>query len=523
MGTETCRDGEKGSIAPVFLVVVSMMLIMGWTMVGVASAHFLDTAHRSQDILAGQLAKAGLAAAVAEIDEIKEDDPSSLPPAALHGSEETGEYDVTITPTERGTYTVVSTATARNRTKQITAEVAPPPEPFALLSGGDVAVSHGTAIDLGGDLEIEGDVNAGRDVSLEAGSLALSVSSDLKVRGDVRAGRDAYLKAAAGLIAFSGIDIKDELSAGRNVTFDTKDIVVLSSATINVKGPVNYGGTLKGKNEDGVHLDRGSRRVDGVTITPLREANVAEYEVRVRNLEKQGELDTVAPGKACGTIRKNTRVLGDLKCTSLKVEDNAFVVVDGSVDVVSATVNGTLYVRGGSTPNPNGDVDIDTLALLELIGHVDPAKGSGAIVATGNVDVGKSGLAVLLSLVSGKRSVLEVMAISTGDDDHNNDIKFGLGGVLKVVQTSKAAPLFLYAADDGNITIKVISGISAVDIEPQPLVAVAGGNITVDSKGLAEVLSEYTIEAWPEIWDLVPSSLQGLGRARVIAWEWTDA
>lgn len=523
MGRTPNRDGERGSIAPLFLVTVSMLLIMGWTMAGVASTHFLRAAHQSQDILAGQLAKAGLAAAMVEIDEIKEGDSSSLPPSLITGSEATGQYRVSITPTDRGTYTVTSTATARNRTRQLTAEVAPPPEPFALLSGGNVSVSHGTLASLGGDLEIVGDLNAGGNVSLDVGSALLSVSSDLKVRGDVRAGGDANLKARAGLLVLSGIDIYDELSAGRDVTFDTKDLVLLSSATINVKGPVSYGGKINGKNEDGVHLDGGIRKVDDVIITPLREASVAEFEARVRELEKRGELEAVLPGKACGTIKKNTRVLGNLKCVSLRVEDSAFVVVDGYVDVTTATVNGTLYVRGGSTPNPNGWVDIDTLALLELIGHVDPMKGSGVIVATGDVEVGKSGLATLLSLISGKRAVLQVMAISTGDDDHNNDIEFGLGGVLKVIKTSKAAPLFLYAADDGDITIKLLSGISAVDIEPQPLVAVAGGSITVDSNALLEALSEYRIEAWPEIWDLVPPSLQGLGRARVIAWEWTDA
>lgn len=519
MGTAACRNGERGSIAPVFLVAVSMLLIMGWTMTGVAATHFLQAAHESQDILAGQLAKAGLDAAMAEIDEIKEDDPSSLPPPTLSGSEATGQYQVTITPTGRGTYTVVSTGTARNRVKQITAEVAPAPEPFALLSGGNVDITHNAAVSLGG-FNVEGDINAGHDVDLHASSVAASVSG-MNIKGDVRAGNDANLSASAILLAHVRMDIAGELSSGRDVTFDT--LGILGVGSIDVHGPVSYVRNLNGRNETGVDLYGGYRKVSGVTITPPREANVAEFEARVRELERQGKLETVRPSGACGTVETNLRVDGDLKCTKLKVASGAFVVVDGSLDVDSATVEGTLYVRGGPTPNPYGDVKIQALALLELIGRFDPMKGSGVIVATGNVDVGKSGLARALSVVSGQKAVLQVMAVSTGGDDNRNDIDFGLGAVLAAIDWSKAAPLFLYAAKDGNITISIFNGISLLDFAPQPLVAVAGGDITVESAGIAEVASAYTIKAWPEIWKLVPPSLQGLGRARVLTWEWTDA
>lgn len=507
------RRGERGSVAPVFLVTVSILLIMGWTMAAVASAHYLQVAHQSGDIMAGELAKAGLAAAMAELDAHPHD-----PAGSVSGTEETGAFETTITPTDRGTYTVVSTGTAKNRSRQITAEVAPPPDPFVVLAGGNVQVDQSVAVSLGGIMKVDGDINAGGDVSLSAGTLALSVGK-LEVDGNIRAKRNADLTATAIFGAVTKLKVNGDVSAGKDVSVTTDG---LGKPEIQVDGSVEYGGRIDPHEDaDLGSVDLGSKhRVDGVAIPEMQKDKVEYYEALVDSLADQ--MVTVDPDDACGTISKNTRVTGDLDCTNLKIKDGAFVVVDGSVDVWRADVGGTLYVRGGSTPNSGGDVDIDTLALLELVGTFDPVKGSGTVVATGNVHVGKSGLAELLSFLSDTENVLQVVTLSTGPEDHNNDIDFGLGGIIEGLSYHPAPPLFLYAGDDGDIQLKLFQGIGLLRKGEQPVITVAGGDVNIKTAGLAEVVSEVTIEAWPEIWEQVPPFLQDLGKSRVVSWQWTD-
>jgi len=513
---------ERGYVAPIFLAVVSVMLMLGWVAVGIASTHFVSAARQTRDIQAGQLARAGVEAALAEIDQNK------VPRERITGQEETGTYEVSITPTGRGTYTVVSTGKANNQTRTITAEVAPPPKPFAILAGGNVKVSNSNGISLGGSVIIDGDVNAGGNVVLESSSVLLSIVPKVHVKGNVTAGGNVKLSATAVVASHAEVEVDGSVSAGGDVILEAKGYVpLLSGATIDIGGPVAHGIDRK-LVEDTLFLGfihRGPElKVQGVMVPPIREADTAYFEALVADLEAKGQMRQVAPRDACGTIREHTRISGDLKCgafSKLKIENGAVVVVDGSVDVYAAEVGGVLYVRGAAEPDPTGHVDIDTLSLLELIGVLNPVSGGGIVAATGDIEVGKSLVAKLLSFGS-TRTVLQVLALTTGPEDKNNDIYFGLGGLIEGLSGAKAAPLLLYAGGDGNIKVHKSELIDAIDIESLPMIAVAGGDVVIDNDGLANAVGQFTIKAQPDIWKYAPPFLQGMGRSWVMSWEWTD-
>lgn len=514
------RGGDRGSIAPVFLVVVSMMVVLGWILVGSATAHYLQAAHHTREIAAGQLARAGVEEAVARIDE------GTVPPEHLEGTEATGRYEVTITPTGVGTYTVESKGTVENRSRVITAEVAPPPEPFVALAGGDVTISQSNGVSLGGQLSLEGDINAAGNVDLSLMNAALSLGGGLRVDGDVRAGRNVRLSAANYLLSEGSVRITGGVAANGDITFNT--VSGLGYSQIAVDGPVSYMGDLEyeGWGLGDADLSGPVNPGEGVTVPPYRNADVAYYEALVADLEEQGEMRHLSPDEACGTITVPTRVTGDLDCgifEPVSVEDGAILVVDGSLDAHKAQVQGLLYVRGGEHPSPAGDVQIDTVLLLEVIGSVYPMAGGGTIAATGNIGVGEGQLATLLSFSSESGTVLQVLALSTGSADTHNDIDFVMGGAIEGLGGRGAAPLFFYAADAGDIRITNGEGVGLINFEAVPLIIVAGGDITVTSIGVANAVGDFSIEARPEVWQQVPPFLQGLGRARVLTWEWTDS
>lgn len=515
----------EGSIAPVFLVVIAFLLIMGWVLAGTTAAHYQQAAAHAQGILAEELARAGVEAAVAIIDQ------RAVPPATLSGTEATGSYEVSIRPTGAGTYLVESVGRSRRAQRGVRAEVAPPPESFALLAGGDVTVDHFTVALTGGETAIVGDINAHGDVSLRTHSaLVTLLPAILRLRGDIRAGGSASLAAETGIRTDAVVKVEGGIAANRDVRLKA-DAGLLGTAWVEVSGPVAYGGELR-REEGGLGMasidTRGALVPGGGAALPtLASHGVDFYEALVADLEERGALRTLSPEDACDApIATHTRVTGSLSrlnCwTMLRVENGAVVVIDGSLDVPAVRAEGLVYVRGGSTPNPNGHVDVGTLSLLEVLHSLDPAAGQGALVATGNITVKSVRLLDLLTFGPEYGTVLQLLALSTGPTDSHNDLTVGLGGLAEALGGGRAAPLFLYTAGQGDINIYNNMLAGALAFPTYPLVAVAGGDLTVTDGSLADVVSSLTIEASPEIWEQVPSFLQGLGRARVITWEWMD-
>lgn len=519
MQRESRWQGQQGSIAPIFLMILFFMLLLGWILAGSTAAHYLQAARRSQEVLAGQLAQAGAEAAVARIDQ------GGTPPESLTGTEATGTYEVSIAPTGLGTFRVQSVGTARNRSRTITAEVKPPPEPFALMAGGNVSVTYATGVNIGGETRIVGDINAQGNVDLQVINALISVGT-LRVQGDIRAGQNATVSAQTGALAEASAVVEGGVGANGDVILTT-NAGALGTAIFEATGPVRYAGNLA-VNEEGlgisqVSLTGGTLPGQGVSPPAVTDTDVAYYEALVDDLERKGEMLEVDPVHAClSPITQNTRVTGDLTCGILEVADGAMLVVDGSLSSAIARVQGLLYVRGAATADATGDISLGTLTLLEVVHSLSPASGGGAVVASGNIDVGTGNLAKLLSGSPGYGTVLQVLALSTGESDASNDLSFGMGGLADALTGGDAAPLFLYASNGGNIQIVDATVADAIAFTTLPLIAVADGDIAMTTGGLADAVTTLTLEARPEAWQQVPPFLQGMGRARVLSWEWTS-
>jgi len=515
---------EQGGIAPVFLIVLTFMLLLGWILAGATARHALQATYRAREIVAGQLAQGGLEVAIALIDE------GGTPPGRLEGTEETGAYVVTITPSGRGTYLVESIGTSGERQRGIRAEVAPPAEPFTVLAGGDARLAYVNGLSVGGETRIVGDINAHGNVDLSVTNALLGLST-LRVQGDIRAGEGASISARTdlasvplGLIAGASALVEGSLGAGGDILLTTGG-GLLTSSSIAVTGPVTYGGELVHTREGllgshSVDLGGAVNPEGGVTLPAIERGDVAFYEALVAELEESGRMRLVGPDEGCGTIVQHTRVTGDMNCADLQVEDGAVLVVDGSLQVSTARVQGLVYVRGGASPDPRGDATVQTLSLLELVHSVDPAAGSGALIATGNIDIAEGKLARLLSFGSNVETVLQVLALSTGPDDAANDLSFGMGGLADALSSGEAAPLFLYAGGAGDIRVHDARAVGAIAFTGLPMIAVAGGDIDLELGGLVDAVSQLSLKARPEVWRQVAPFLEGMGRARVLSWEW---
>lgn len=512
---------EQGSVAPILLIVLTMMLAVGWALAGATAAHYLQSARQYREINAQQLARAGMDTAVALIDA------GQIPQSTIRADEGTGYYEVTITDTGRETYMVTSTGGVPDRSRTIQAEVAPRPEPFVVLSGGNVDVSYNNTISAGGSLTIEGDVNAHGNVKLSSTNPLLSIGT-LRVEGDVRAGRNATLSSDTLLAALTRTIVEGGLAANGNITLKT-NAGLLGTAVIEVDGPVIYGGELKsdesGLGFGGIHLNGGETRGGGVTPPEYAAPESVYFEALVEALDELGQLEYRQPPSICVSFKvsRPTRVTGDLKCTNLTIEEGAVLVVDGSLDVVTATVEGLVYVRGGPTADPTGDAEIGSLVLLELIRSFFPASGGGAVVATGNIKIGTSSLAALLAFGRNLGTVLQVIALNTGPGDTRNDITYGLGGLANIGTGGKSAPLLLYAGGDGDILIRDGTLIDAIAFDTLPMIAVAGGDLKIEVGDAIGLINSLTLKAEPNIWEQVPPFLQELGRARILTWEWKES
>jgi len=511
---------EQGSFAPILLIVLTMMLAMGWALVGTVATHYVQAARQTRTIAAEQLARAGMETAVAFIDE------GTVSPGTFRVEEANGFYEVTITDTGRETYVVTSTGVVDESSRTIYAEVAPPPEPFVLLSGGNVRVSYTNALSAGGTLKIEGDINAHGDVELKATNPLLSIGT-LKVKGDVRAGGNARISANTLLAALTRTIVDGGLAANGDVTLET-GAGLLGTALLEVTGPLVHGGEIKDE-ESGLgirSINLLGPVIQGGGVTPPEYAipETVYYEALVELMDQMGQLHVMAPPSLCVNLKitQPTRITGNFKCTNLTIEEGALLVVDGSLDVVTATVEGLIYVRGGPTADPTGDVEIGSLVLLELIRSFFPASGGGAVVATGNIEIGTGSLAALLAFGRSLGSVLQVVALSTGPDDTRNDIKYGLGGLASIGTGAKSAPLLLYAGGDGDIVIRDGTLIDAIAFDTLPLIAVAGGDLKIEVGDGISLINSLTLKAEPNIWNEVPPFLQELGRARILTWEWTE-
>lgn len=513
------RD-EQGSVAPILLIVLTIMLAMGWALAGTVATHYVQAARRSRDIAAEQLARAGIEAAVSLIDA------GTVSPGTYRVDEGSGYYEVTITDTGQETYVVMSTGVVGDRSRTIQAEVAPPPEPFVLLSGGDIRVSYTNAVTAGGSLTLEGDVNAHGDVELKSTNALLSIGT-LRVKGDVRAGGDANLTALTPVAAMARTIVDGGLSTNGDVTLEA-NAGLLGTARVEVNGPLVRGGELStqeiGLGFASINLNGPDIEGGGVTPPEYAVPETVYFEAMVELMDQLGQLEHMKPPSFCVSLKitQPTRLTGDLRCTNLTIQEGAMLVVDGSLDVVTATVEGLLYVRGGPSADPTGDVEIGTLVLLELIRAFYPASGGGAVVATGNISIGTGSLAALLAFGKNYGTVLQVVALSTGPGDTRNDIEYGLGGLANIGTGSKSAPLLLYAGGNGDILIRDGTLIDAISFDELPLIAVAGGDLKIEVGDAISLINSLTLKAEPKIWDQVPPFLQELGRARVLTWEWKE-
>lgn len=519
------RAAQSGSVGPVLVVLLGFALLLGWLLAGAAARHYVRAAGTARSIAAGELAQAGLEAALGLIDAR---DPAVLAGQTVErtGQEATGTYRLTVRPSGRGTYLVESVGEAGGTQRGILAEVAPPPEAFAVLAGGSVAVNYQNLIDLGSRMTVRGDINAHGEVSLTAANAALSVGS-LVVEGDVRAGGDVGITARALLLLASAeVRVTGGVAAGGDVRLETDAGLLLTNSSITVRGPVTYGGRLVHEKSGllGFHdVDLDGPVTQGGGAGPpdidAASADAAFYEALVADLAARGALRTVPPTQGC-SVSQPTRVTGDLDCFRLTVEDGAVLVVDGSLRANVADVAGLVYVRGGPAPDPTGHVTVGTLSLLEIVHSLLPTRGWGTLAATGDIRVSGGKLAALLSHSPNREGVLQVLALDTGDGDDRNDLHFGIGGLADALGGSTAAPLLLYAGGNGSITLRHANVADAISFQTLPLIAVAGGDVDIDVGGLADVLGTIALEARPDIWRQVPPFLQGMGRARVLSWEW---
>lgn len=501
---------EDGSIGVPLMVILFLVVLLGWVMIGASSTHYLQAARRSWGVNATELAQAGVEEAAARIQQAGT---TPLPPSGpVHKTEATGEIDFTITPTDRGTYTVKSTGTSHGETRVATAEVAPPVDRFAFLANGNLNLTTSGVLDLATVMIVDGDINANGSASL--GVFTAIGSRTLLVKGDVNAANNATVNANGGL-SLSLAEIQGNVAAGQDVTLGC------NFALVTVKGSAIYGNTYQTVPIACVNpVPDGGVIKGGVEQLPYVNMESAFYDALVADLEAKGKLQTLTPDNACGKISQNTRVTGDLVCTDIEVAEGSVVVVDGSLQANVARVQGLLYVRGGSQADPRGAAVIEHLQLLKIIAPIYPMAGGGTLVATGNIQVNDGGLIALLSGEIAPQTVMQVMAISTGPDDTQNDLNLVFGDLIGALKGSKAPPLFLYTSKGGNINLSDGAILTALGFDELPLIAVAGGNLTFESGKVAGLISTFTIRADENIWTQVPPFLRDMGRARVLHLDW---
>lgn len=514
----TSRRGEKGSVLPLLLVVLFLQVLMGWVLAGTAAQHYLKGARRSRELLATELAQAGIEAAVAWIQA------GSLPPdGRLSGEEETGRYDVAVEVTPGGRYRLRSTGTALNESRTATVEVAPPRPRLLFLAGGEIRVRAEDVLG-GGDLVLDGLLHAGGDLRLEAYSTALY--GGLYVQGDAETARNAYLSAESDLLALATTAVTGSLAAGGDVSLICERGELGTYNQVSVDGEVAYSGSLtKARIGAGLLADcgisTGSETSPGL-VAPFQYVSLdpTYYEALVADLEARGLLETAPPAAACGTLDRHTRVTGDLACSDLRISPGTVVVVDGSLTAGSAEIEGLLYVRGEPEPRPRGRVEIRSLALAQVLGSSLPYGGGGSLAATGTVIIQSASLIALLPAGAESGAVLQVLALATGPEDDQNDLEFLLADLVRGLADAESPPLFLYTAAGGNIRLADDDLADLLAFDRLPLAAVAGGSLTLASSRLAGVATTFTLAAEDAIWLQVPPPLREMARARIIRWEW---
>lgn len=275
---------------------------------------------------------------------------------------------------------------------------------LTLASGGDLSIGTSGSVQAGGPvvLRTQGALNAAGTVSSMA-ALTAQAARDAKVDGKLLAGGSLRLQAGGDMAAGANARLQSEgamtLLAGNDLSLageaqTNTGLTLDAGRDLRIDGAAHaYAGALALNAGNTLQLGKASRtQGDGVSAQAGGDL-IADGAIASRgDMALKAGRDTLVGGQAQATGQLNLQSRGNVT-----VAQGARVDAERSADIKAGQ---DILIAGALRSNQDSRVAAD--GALRLDGEVSAAKGGVALLAGGDLSVGKPGKAVAGGALQGK-------------------------------------------------------------------------------------------------------------------------